>query len=630
MVNQPAAGCAKLNLLTRTILFFLWGLSAWADRRPMAPGDLWLWRQVETPRISADGQEVVYVEKWSDKTHNNFFSNLQFVDSKGKQPRALTEGDFHDRMPRWSPDGTRVAFLSDRSGKVQIHVIALTPASPVAQVTRGDLEPLAIAWSPDGKSLAFTARVAPEAVKAPWAPPSILPLLRPHPRGPVQIFLAPVAGDPPQRLTGGELDYSGEPAWMPDGRSLVCAAAGQVFNIRVADHAVRELTSNRLANSEPVPSPDGSKIAWVAAEAKPQNYVVRRLWVMNADGGRVRMLSGALDRDVMDPQWSNDSRTVYFLADDRGSTHLYAGRNDGTARQVTTRLERLRDFSLADNGRAVTVRSTATEGGDVITFAADLPGGVVTLAQPNDRLMADRYLGDVEEIHYDSDGKSIQGWLVKPPHFDTTKKYPLLLDIRDAPRAMYGVEFQLRAQIFASAGYVVLCVNPRGTPGYGEEFGHLLRTRFPGDDADDLLRGVEYVLSKGYVDPKRVTMAGGLVAGWLLGHSDRFTAAVARHAIVDWAADVALHPDGARRAAEWMGGMPWDDPEQYMKRSPLFFASSFKTPTLVIAGDPDPESDQLFFALRQRKVESALMRIAGDAPGARVLELEAALGWLGR
>lgn len=596
----------------------------------MTPGDLWSWRQVESPRIAADGQGVVYVEKWSDRTHNVLFSDLQFVDSKGKQQRALTEGSFHDRMPRWSPDGTRVAFLSDRSGKVQIHVVALTPGAAVAQVTRGDLEPLTLAWSPDGKSLAFTARMTPEAVKAPWAPASILPLLRPRPHGPVQIFVAPAAGGTPARVTIGDLDYSGEPAWMPDSRSLVCAAQGQIFNIRVADHAVRELTGNQLSNREPVPSPDGSKIAWIAADVKPQNYVVRRLWVMNADGGRVRMLTGALDRDVMDPQWSSDSRTIYFLADDRGSTHLYAGRNDGTARQVTTRLERLRDFSLADNGRAVTVRSTATEGGNVITFSADLPGGVVTLAEPNDRLMADRNLGDVEEIHYDSDGKSIQGWLVKPPHFEAGRKYPLLLDIRDAPRAMYGVEFQLRAQIFASAGYVVLCANPRGTPGYGEEFGHLLRTRFPGDDADDLLRGVEFVINKGYVDPKRVTMAGGLVAAWLLGHSDRFTAAVAHHAIVDWAADVAMDPDGVRRAAEWMGAMPWDDPEQYMKRSPLFFASSFKTPTLVIARDPDPESEQLFFALRQRKVESALARIAEGTPSARVLELEATLGWLGR
>jgi acylaminoacyl-peptidase len=595
-----------------------------AARRPLAPEDLWLWRSATDPRISADGQWVVYVEGWNDPTRDGSFSNLWLVDSKGRQRRALTQGEWHDRSPAWSPDGTRIAFLSDRSGKYQVHTLQANSPAEILQATKEGPEPLRLAWSPDGKTLAFTARVPPEPVQAPWAPAAILPLLRPRPPALAQIFVVPASGGQPQRITGGELDYSGAPAWMPDGRSLVCAAQGQIFNIRLAGRAVRELTNNELANSVPVPSPDGSKIAWIAADVRPQNYVVRHLWVMNADGSRARMLTGSLDRDVMHPQWSNDSRTVYFLADDRGSTHVYAARNDGTARQVTSRPERLRWSSLADNGRIATVRSTATEGGNVITFTTDVPGGVVTLAEPNDHFMADRYLGDVQEIHYESDGKDVQAWLVKPPHFDPAGKYPLLLDIRDAPRAMYGVEFQLRAQIFAASGYVVLCANPRGTPGYGEEFGHLLRTRFPGDDADDLLRGVEFVLKQGYVDPKRIVMTGGLVAAWLLGHTDRFTSAVARHAIVDWAAD------GGRRASQWMAAMPWEDPDPYIKRSPLFFAGNFKTPTLVIAGDPDPESEQLFFALQQRKVDSAMVRIGGEGAGARVLEMEATLGWLGR
>ncbi len=627
-VNPGLWKCAKLRLLRPTILLFLCGLCVFAQRKPLLPADLWAWREATDARISADGQGVIFVEKWRDLAHHDSFSSLRIVDSKGKQLRSLTEGNFHDQNAKWSPDGSRVAFLSDRSGRTQIHVMAVASPAAIAALTTGDLEPLALAWSPDGKRLAFTARVPAEAVKAAWAPPEILALLRGSTPGPVQLFVMPAEGGAATRLTTSELDYSGDPVWMPDGKSLLCAANGQIFDVRLADRAVRELTNNQLRNQEPVPSPDGSKIAWIAAEVKPQNYVVQRLWVMNADGARARVLTGALDRDVMDPQWSNDSRTVYFLADDRGSTHLYAGRNDGTARQVTSRIERLTGLSLADNGRAVTVRSTANEGGNVITFSADLAGGVTTLAEPNDRLMADRNLGDVQEIHYVSDGANIQGWLVKPPHFDAGKKYPMLLDIRDVPRAMYGVEFQLRAQIFASAGYVVLCVNPRGTPGYGEEFGHLLRTRFPGDDADDLMRGVEFALQQGYVDAKRVTMSGGLVAAWLLGHSDKFAAAVVRHPIVDWAADVALAPDGARRAAEWLGGMPWDDPDQYMKRSPIFFASGFKTPTLVIAGEADAESEQLYFALRQRKVECALIRIAGDRPGDQVLELSATLAWL--
>ncbi len=604
------------------ILLVLFGLSAFAQRRPLTPEDLWQWRAVEDPRISPDGGGVVFVEKWNDSARDTTFSHLVYADSKGKQSRLLTEGDFHDSMPRWSPDGTRVAFVSDRSGRPQIHIVTPGASPLISTVAKGEFAPLSIAWSPDSRTIAFTASIAADAPRPKWAPPAILPFLHSAAPPAVQLFVVPASGGEAVRLTSSDLDYAGAPAWMPDGGSLVCAAHGQIFNIRLADHAVRLLTGNHMVNREPVPSPDGSKVAWLAAEIRAQNYTVTHLWVMNADGSRARLLGGALDRDAMYPQWSSDSRTVYFLADDQGSTHLYAGRNDGTARQVTSRVERLRWLSLADNGRAVTVRSSANEGGNLITFAADLPGGVLTLAEPNDHLMAERNLGDVEELHWDSDGQKVQGWLVKPPHFDANRKYPLLLDIRDAPRAMYGVEFQLRAQIFASAGYLVLCANPRGTPGYGEEFGHLLRTRFPGDDADDLLRGVEAVLKRGYADEKRVFVAGGLVAAWLLGHSERFSGAVTRQVIVDWAAD----PD----AVASLGVTAWDEPDLYAKRSPIYGASGFHAPTLVIAGAVDPQSDQFYAALQARKVESALVRIPEGKPGAAVLELQAALAWLAR
>jgi dipeptidyl aminopeptidase/acylaminoacyl peptidase len=302
---------------------------------------------------------------------------------------------------------------------------------------------------------------------------------------------------------------------------------------------------------------------------------------------------------------------------------------DGTVRPVTKGLERLRDFSLADNGRAAAIRASATEAGDAISFAADLPGGVTTLAAPNERLLADRHIGAVEEIHYDSGGHSIQGWLVKPSGFDPSRKYPLLVDIQDDPRAMYGYEFQLRAQIFAAAGYVSLLANPRGAPGYGEEFGNLLRSRYPGDDADDLLRGVDYSVSKGYVDAKRLSVTGGLIAAWIIGHTDRFSTAVLRNPIADWLTDIATQPDGLRRAASWMGSMPWDDPDQYVKHSPVYFARNFKTPTLVM-GD-SAAADELDFALRARKVDSALMRMsAGEGPAAKLVELEAELAWIGR
>ena len=295
---------------------------------------------------------------------------------------------------------------------------------------------------------------------------------------------------------------------MPDGQSILVSAAappdaahalegGEIYAVPVAGGERRQITRHPGPDEAPVPSPDGSRIAWMAREPKAQSYVTTKLYVANADGSRAKVLAGALDRDVSHVQWSNDSRTVYFLADDRGATHVYAARNDGSVRQVTNAAERLRGFSLADNGRAVTVRQTSTAPAELVTFPVDLPAKPVKLAAANAALLAERDLGAIEEIQYASDGKTIQGWMVKPPAFDAAKKYPLLVDIDDAPRRMCGVDFRLRAQIFAARGFVVLCANPRGTPGYGEEFGNLIRSRFPGDDFDDLMRGVDHLIAKG-------------------------------------------------------------------------------------------------------------------------------------
>lgn len=422
---------------------------------------------------------------------------------------------------------------------------------------------------------------------------------------------------------------------MPDGRTILCEAAadadpehplegGQIFSVRAADGAMKQLTQHEGRDQQPTPSPDGSRIAWLSNDARRQSYTVRQLYVMNADGSRVKQLTGGFDRDVSRPQWSSDSRTVYFLAEDNGAAHIYAARNDGSVRPVTKGAERLRDFSLADNGRAAAIRSSAREAGDVITFAADLPGGSVTLYSPNEHLLADREMGAVEELRYESAGHSIQAWLVKPPGFDAAKKYPLLLDLEDA-RAMYGAEFHLRAQILAAAGFVTLLANPRGSRGYGEQFGNLLATRNPGDDADDLLRGVDAAMAKGYIDAKKLTISGGLTAAWILGHTDRFAAAVLHNPVADRAAEFALGPDGLRRAISEMGAFPWDDPVQYWQHSPIYFAQGFRTPTLILGSANDGQSRELYFALQARKVASALV----ETPRGRDVEaLQAEVNWL--
>jgi acylaminoacyl-peptidase len=592
-------------------------------RAPFSPADLWTLRTASDPRIRPDATRIVYVETRLGRSAGAEYSNLWLATPDGHEPRPWTEGAWRDWSPRWSPDGTRIAWLSSRSGKTRVHIRGVDNSAET-ELPTGDETPLAFGWSSEGDAIAYTAS-APATVAAAWAPPEILPFLDKS-KHTQAVFVVPVSGGKPRLVSGDVPGCAGEPAWLLDGRSLAAGCEAGIYLMPLAGGVPRLLTKEPGRHESPVLSPDGARLAWLYTPRKPQSYTVRKLYVMNVDGSRVKVLSGSLDRDAAHPQWSSESRTVYFTADDRGATRVYAARNDGTVRQVTSRPERLSGFSLADNGRAVSVRSDVGHAGDVFSFTVDVVSEPVTVASPNRQLLADRDLGGVEELTWPSAGYTVHAWLVKPPAFDPARKYPLLVDVADDPRRMYGPEFRARAQILAAAGYVVLCGNPRGTPGYGEAFGNLLRSRYPGDDFDDLMRGVDAAIARGYIDPQRIHIAGGLLAAWTVGHTTRFRSAVARRPIVDWTTDVALSPDGPRRAAEWMGAMPWEDPDQYVRHSPLYAATNFKTPVLILAAEHDPEADELAFALRQRQIDYAVARIPADP----VLELQTTLAWLAR
>jgi dipeptidyl aminopeptidase/acylaminoacyl peptidase len=644
-------------------------------------GDVWAWRTVSDPQIGPDGQSVVYVLGYNDRMHDAIYSNLWSVAIDGSAPRQLTDGPYKDTSPRWSPGGTRIAYLSNRSGKKQLRVRTVAGGEEV-EITARDDSPENFAWSPDGRSIAYTARVPGEPAwqvtmpekpaGATWAAPPVV-VTRLHWRndgsgliqpGGIGLFVVSAAGGAPRQIPTAGLDPHGDPAWMPNGRTILISAqpsdgaeyaldGDDIYAIDTASGAARQLTRRSGPDDGPVPSPDGTKIAFTGNDFKLQSYFVRKLYVMNADGSRLRCLSGIHDRDAVQPRWSADSRTLYFLSEDRGATHLYAARMDGTVRQVTRSTERFggyaapATFSLSDDRRVVVVASTPGQGGDVVTFPLDSPEERRRLTSVNDGLLVGRALGAVEEITYNSfDGKPIQGWIAKPPGFDPQRKYPLILDIHGGPHAMYGVEFDLQRQIFAARGFVVLYTNPRGSTGYGEEFGNIIHTRYPGDDYEDLMRGVDAVLARGYVDPRRLAVAGGsgggLLTAWIVGHTNRFAAAVSQYPVTNWITQVGTADDGYRFASIWMKAMPWENPDQYLKHSPISFAANFKTPTMVITGEADlrtpmAESEELYFALKVRKVDAVLVRIPdephgilGAHPSHRIAKMEHLLGWIER
>jgi dipeptidyl aminopeptidase/acylaminoacyl peptidase len=647
-----------------TILAVLFTSIAFAAKPGLNTETIWEMRSVGDPQITRDGKSVIYVLGFNDKMSDQKLSNLWMVSSDGKDNRPLTAGAFRDSSPRISPDGARIAYLSNRSGKVQIHVRWLD-GSQEAQITDLQQAPGNIEWSPDGKWIGYTARVPSKpdwSIRLPekpngakWADPPIVisklrwtadgqGILQP---GYTHVFAVPASGGAPKQITNGDYNHGGGAgggfAWSADGKSIYVATnripdadyaleGGDIYAYSVDDGSVKQLTDRKGPDTDPVPGPGGKKIAYIGHDWKFQSYTVNHLYLMDADGKNSKNLTASLDRDVRSPHWSWDGKTIYFLVEDHGNTELYsADPESGTVKQVTTGVQQLgaggggEGFTLANNSMIATVRSTPNDPGDVVLLPGYRQAEPARLTQVNESLLSQYQLSPVEELTFDSfDGKNMQGWIIKPPNFDPSKKYAFILDIHGGPHAMDGVSFKHEFQIQAAHGYVVLYMNPRGSTGYGEEFGNIIHTHYPGDDYKDLMIGVDKMVEKGYIDPKKLCVTGGsgggLLTAWTIGHTDRFAAAVSQYPVTDWITQAGTADGGYTHAALWMKTLPWDDPKQFIEHSPIFFAKNFKTPTMVITGEADrrtpiAESEELYFALKAQKVPAVLVRVPDESHG---------------
>jgi dipeptidyl aminopeptidase/acylaminoacyl peptidase len=666
-----------------TSLAVLFTSIAFAAKPGLNTDTIWEIRSVGDPQITRDGKSVIYVLGFNDKMSDQKLSNLWTVSSDGKDNRPLTTGAFRDSSPRISPDGTRIAYLSNRSGKVQIHVRWLD-GSQEAQVTDLQQAPGNIEWSPDGKWIGYTARVPSKpdwSVRLPekpngakWADPPIVitklrwtadgqGILQP---GYTHVFAVPASGGAPKQITNGDYNHGGGAgggfAWSFDGKSIYVATnrtpdadylleGGDIYAYSVEDGSVKQLTDRKGPDTDPVPGPGGKKIAYIGHDWKFQSYTVNHLYVMDADGKNSKNITASLDRDVRSPHWSWDGKTIFFLVEDHGNTQIYtADPESGAVMPLTGGVQQLgvggagEGFTLANNSMIATVRSTPNEPGDVVLLPGHRQGAPARLTQVNESLLSQYQLSPVEEFTYDSfDGKNMQGWIIKPPNFDPSKKYAFILDIHGGPHAMDGVSFKHEFQIQAAHGYVVLYMNPRGSTGYGEEFGNIIHTHYPGDDYKDLMIGVDKMAEKGYIDPKKLCVTGGsgggLLTAWTIGHTDRFAAAVSQYPVTNWITQAGTADGGYTHAALWMKTLPWDDPKQFIEHSPIFFAKNFKTPTMVITGEADrrtpiAESEELYFALKAQKVPAVLVRVPDESHGIRghnshyIDKIEYILAWM--
>jgi dipeptidyl aminopeptidase/acylaminoacyl peptidase len=607
------------------------------------------WETVANPRISPDGTQILYNRGWVDKLKDTRRSSIWIMNNDGTKNRVLVTGS----GVTWSPDGTRIAFMAeDEAGNSQIFVRWMDSEGATTQITRTQESASNLRWSPDGKQIAFTMDVRsaesewsidlpqePDGAEWVEAPKVVERLTYRRDRrgyidqGYTHVFTVPAEAGTPRQISNGDWNHSAA-EWMPDGSSLVFSSLrvdeaehvwreSEIYQAVLGTGEIHQLTDRHGPDTGPVPSPDGRYIAYQGQDFNDDTYRENQLYIMESDGSNPRSLGGEMGRSLSNITWTSDGSGVYFNVSIHGTQNLWVAPLDGQPHAVTSGNHMLSMTSMDTHGVAVGVLSSYHQPGDLVSFGTDVDAPIHQLTHVNDDILDGVTLGDVEEIWYKSvDDFDIQGWILKPPNFDESRKYPLMLSIHGGPHGMYNVGFNFGWQEHAANGYVILYTNPRGSSGYGSSFGNAIKNAYPDKDFDDLMAGVDEVISRGYVDDNNMFVygcsGGGVLTSWVVGHTDRFAAASANCPVTNWLSFVGT-TDGAtwyRNFAKY----PWDDPSEHLRRSPLMYVGNVTTPTMLMTGEGDlrtpmPQTEEYYQALRILQVPTLMVRFKNEWHG---------------
>ncbi|MFQ3665999.1 MAG: S9 family peptidase [Sphingomonadaceae bacterium] len=632
-----------------------------AAQTAFEPADIYRLQWVSDPVVASDGRRVLFTRARFDEATDRRQAALWLahLDAEGRvvDQRLLVPESAGPRAAGFSPDGSRIAYVAQHMGRPQLFVMTL--ADPVGRLlTTGDVPPEAPVWSPDGRRIAFVGKVPslplmvtglPDrpkgAERAPEAKVVTDLFWRTDSGGEEKpgfrhLFVIDAQSGALTQLTTGDrhaVESSGI-AWTRDGRHLIASVAPDPvrqpgesdlwrFDSTRAGAAPARLTSRPGSEIAASVSPDGRTLAFIGAEASNQFYLMPEAWLMPMAGGTVRKAAPALDRPIAGPLvWREDSAALFALYHDAGVTRV--GEIDATTGQVTVRVREVGgtrlylpsaggSFAHAAGTFAYTSSFTDRPNGLGISRGAGETGAI----DPNARWAEGKRAGRIEEVRATSraDGREIQGWLMFPPDFAPGRRYPLILDIHGGPNTDYGPFFSVTHALYAASGYIVLFTNPRGSIGYGREFANLITGTYPGADHDDLMSMVDAVAARPYVDQRNLFIGGGSGGGVLtlnaIGREPgKFRAAVALRPVTDWVNQATTSDSPAFFARQWMGGLPWEDPEGYRSRSPFWLTGQMTTPTMLITGEMDyrtpmSQTEMMFGALKLQGVETVMVRL---------------------
>jgi dipeptidyl aminopeptidase/acylaminoacyl peptidase len=625
--------------------------------KPFTINELIPIRRVGDPQLSPDGKWVAYTITDTDKAANRRTTQIYLVSAKGGEVRQLTSEKTSSSQPRWSPDGTRLAFISGRDGAPQIWTMDASGGNlkKLSNVALGADNPL---WSPDGKLLAFTSEVYPECpdndcnakrdeqasaskVKAKiadrllyrhwttWKEGKRSHLFIVASEGGTARDVTPGDYDAPPFSLGGPNDY----AFSPDSKEFVFArntdkdeafsTNGDLFVMPVTGGEARRITGdNKGADLSPQYSPDGRYIAY-RSQAKAGFEADRwRLMLYDRQTSQSRSISNQIDNNVESFVFSPDGKKLYLGIGERGRHVIYEMPMGGTALKKIFSEGTNDDLKISGDGRElVFTRNSATRPVEIYRANAD-GSDVKALTTTNDAVMNTFGLRAAEDLNWQgAGGTKIHGFVVKPANFDASKKYPLIVLIHGGPQGAWNDAWSYRwnPQVFAAAGYVVFMPNPRGSTGYGQILTDEVSGDWGGKVYTDIMNGVALVAASPYIDKERIGAAGGSYGGymvnWILGHNNeprvKFKALVSHAGVYNLTSMYGATEE--LWFTDWeFKGKPWTNPAMYEKWSPHKFAANFKTPTLVIHGEldyrvPVTEGLQLFTALQAQNVPSRLL-----------------------